>query len=984
MKRKTFKQLLVFSLIGFGIALVAFKKTYAEQQPGNNTISRWFPYYDFDAATFQNAPRKFGPFTRWWLPGNDITNEELQREIQMFAENGFAGVEIQPLIRGLNPNASKDQKDRIYSWDTPSYYEHLRAIMQQAQKSGIVVDMNGGSGWPLGGPFVDPGESIKTLAVSDTALMGGQLFEGPLPAPHNHDQKPEGALVSRLIKNLFDEKLAVLQNVIAARISKKEEKQIVLDPATLVNLTNKVQNGKLTWQAPAKGKWQLVATWMTPSGEKPSLIASSKVSYVIDHLDPLVVKKSYDYLLGERSGLPKFYSKPMRAVFNDSYEFHIDRFFSSDLLTAFKAMNGYDIAPYLSSVFQKGYNHPVNLSRLYQGAKPPFTFYETENWRMMYDYDRTLNEVFKNNFIKTSNDWMKQHGLLHRTQAYGFPIDLIGGAGATDIPEAEQLFAGGSEGYLKLVTSGAHLYNHPVITQESFVSRNRAEMTTPQKIKMWADKSFACGINQLIYHGTPYKYNNGDYGNEGWNTWSSPFSPSSNYSTGMNESDPFWKDIKEMNQYLSRCQYALRAGKPKTEVLIYMPFIDFTSNQIAPNPTEILFGGYFEGVEPDITDPEVSVAPKTLINEWYSRLSKIVNELEAKGISWEFVNDESLQKAKLSSGKINIEGNEYQALILANLPYINLATVKHISTLSKRGLNLWLIGELPQKQPSFRNYEVNDRLANHLLKEAGEQINSKQVAGEMPLSTIIQKISFANPVDFSRQITREMKNGSQIKFIWNKSDHWQTILLNLDKSFAASYWLNPENGTIEKNNGVTVTYQLPPYGSVILYAAKNVLFKNLLSGAELTGTNFKDILKIEKWTIKVADVTLQNASLIDWRTNEQLKHKSDEGVYTAIFNMKEIVPGKRYFLDLGKVYFTAGVQVNDKEAGKRLFAPYQMDITKFLKSGNNIIEVRITTTRRNRFIGEALKGNLHYAQFKDKENTLMPSGLVGPVIIKSL
>ncbi|MBC7922279.1 MAG: hypothetical protein H7Z75_14450 [Ferruginibacter sp.] len=61
-----------------------------------------------------------------------------------------------------------------------------------------------------------------------------------------------------------------------------------------------------------------------------------------------------------------------------------------------------------------------------------------------------------------------------------------------------------------------------------------------------------------------------------------------------------------------------------------------------------------------------------------------------------------------------------------------------------------------------------------------------------------------------------------------------------------------------------------------------------------------------------------------------------------------------------------------------------MDISKFIRSGENRIDVRITTTRRNGFVGEAAKGNPHYNQFKGQENTLVPSGLVGPVVIKKI
>ena len=973
------KTLFFHIVIALAICIIAISFKKVSNGPPEKS-KPWFPEYDFNAAVFKTAPKEFGPFTRWWWPGNDVTSPELQREVQMFADNGFAGVEIQPLIMGLNFK-SEEQNARVFSWDSPSFFEHLKAVMEQARKSKITVDMNGGTGWPLGGSFFDPRKSMKTLVVSDTSLNGGQLYDGSLPPPDQHLGKP----LRGEEKNKVENDWAIIKSVIAARVVKQTEKQTILDPVSLVNLTAQVQNNHLSWTAPADGSWKIIVTWDIPSGEKPSLAASSKTNYVIDHLDSSVVKDTYDYLLGPRTGLPEYYGNPLRAVFNDSYEFHADRLISPDLIEVFKKINGYDIVPYLASVYQKGYDNPTYIAAQYPGAVPPFVFNENENWRIMYDYDNTVNEVFKNNFIKTSDRWMQVHGLLHRTQAYGFPIDLIGSAGSADIPEAEQLFAEGSEGYLKLVTSGAHLYNHPVVTQESFVSIYRAEMTTPQKIKIWADKSFACGINQLIYHGTPYKYNNGEFGAEGWNTWSSPYTRFINFSSGMNESDPFWKDIKTVNQYITRSQYALRSGKPKTDVLIYTPFINFTEDQIALNPEEILYRGYFKGVEPNITGSGVFEAPKSKINEWYTKLWKIVNELESKGITWEFVNDESLKKAGLAAGQIRINGNSYQALILANLPYMNLKTAERVNGLSKLGMKIWFIGDLPKMQPSYYNYEINDLFLKKLIEESARQSGAIFVKDELPDTSIQQDIVFTKPTSFTRQITRLMSDGSELKFIWNKSDQWQTISLRTGTHFTASYWMNPEKSNIEKNNGTTAVYQLAPYGSVLFYASKNTLLvSSLLSPPALTENSAIELLQITNWNIQVGDQRLNNNALIDWRENDSLKYKSGEGIYNASFQMDKIIPGSHYFIDLGKVYFTATVLINGKDAGRRIFAPYSLEITSLIQSGENIVEIRVTTTRRNGFTGEALKKNPLYAQFNGKENILMPSGLVGPVIIKLL
>jgi hypothetical protein len=53
--------------------------------------------------------------------------------------------------------------------------------MEQAQTSKVTVDMNGGSGWPLGGQFFAPQESMRTLGIADSALVAGTVFNGRIP-----------------------------------------------------------------------------------------------------------------------------------------------------------------------------------------------------------------------------------------------------------------------------------------------------------------------------------------------------------------------------------------------------------------------------------------------------------------------------------------------------------------------------------------------------------------------------------------------------------------------------------------------------------------------------------------------------------------------------------------------------------------------------------------------------------------------------------
>ena len=64
--------------------------------------------------------------------------------------------------------------------------------------------------------------------------------------------------------------------------------------------------------------------------------------------------------------------------------------------------------------------------------------------------------------------------MLLRAQSYGVDLDVMRAAGATPLPEAEQLYAGGSEMFLKMVSSGAMLYGRSHVSAESMVWLGRA------------------------------------------------------------------------------------------------------------------------------------------------------------------------------------------------------------------------------------------------------------------------------------------------------------------------------------------------------------------------------------------------------------------------------------------------------------------------------------------------------------------------------
>lgn len=92
-------------------------------------------------------------------------------------------------------------------------------------------------------------------------------------------------------------------------------------------------------------------------------------------------------------------------------------------------------------------------------------------------------------------------------------------------------------------------------------------------------------------------------------------------------------------------------------------------------------------------------------------------------------------------------------------------------------------------------------------------------------------------------------------------------------------------------------------------------------------------------------------------------------------------------LSLGKVCNIAEVYVNGKEVATLWRTPFSVDVSHYLKTGDNQLEIKVTNLWVNRLIGDSRKGvvPLTYTpvKFFGADDTLLPSGLLGPVELQT-
>lgn len=127
--------------------------------------------------------------------------------------------------------------------------------------------------------------------------------------------------------------------------------------------------------------------------------------------------------------------------------------------------------------------------------------------------------------------------------------------------------------------------------------------------------------------------------------------------------------------------------------------------------------------------------------------------------------------------------------------------------------------------------------------------------------------------------------------------------------------------------------------------------------------------------------------LTSW-TNQNLAWYSGRAMYRKEFTLDRTycAPGVWLTLDLGKVCYNAEVWLNGRLVGTRVWPPYRVDVTEFVRPGKNELTIVVANLLANRMhwdIFDDSKTNLIYRRWHDsvlmRDAWCFESGLIGPV-----
>ena len=885
------------------------------------------------------------PWTRWWWMGNAVDEKGLDKQLTTLSNAGFGGVEIVPIY------GAKEFENRYINYLSPEWMKMLQFTTDKAKSLKMGVDMAVGTGWPIGGPQVDEQDAATKMIIQTYTISASENFSEKIV--------------------LKDEKQKILKTIKLDIVTAYNEK----NEATV--LTDKVTNdGSLNWK-PSSGKWTIYAVFVGKTLQKVKRAAPGGEGFTLDHFSPDATTdylKTFDKAFGNSN-------YGIRSFFNDSYEVY-NADWTPDFLNEFKKRRGYDLSPYIKYLVGDEENEIAG--------------------RVKSDYRETLSELILNNFTKDFTNWAHSKNSKNTNQAHGSPGNLLDLYAAVDIPESETFGSSIFEipglkrdsadiqksdmpdfNMLKFASSAANVTGKKLTSNETFTWLTEHFKTSWSQAKPEVEQVFLSGINHVFYHGTTYTPTDVPF--PGWLFYAS---------VNFVPENSLWPHLKGLNSYIERTQSVLQSGKSDNELLIYWPIYD---QWASPKGKDVTF---------KVHNVEKWLQPTPMY--------KNLNKLSKMGYSLDMISDKMIDESKSENQKIQVskEGSSYQVLIVPELTYLPESTLKNILDLAQDGASIIFQNE-PKDIPG--NFEVEKRRT--LLKSLWNQISFQNQAGNVKTASfgkgkIVLSSDVAKGLEYLK-IEREKLTDTGLKFVRRQFDGGKYYYLvnhtskEINQFVPINYTgkqttiLNPKNGDFgvaqTQNNSVRI--QLKSGESLILGNSETV--DSSISKWKYTEKTDAPIVLVQSWQLsfKEGGPEIPKARTIkklepwtNFSDDPATQSFSGTGVYTTTFNLKK-KNADDYLLKFDKLYESAKVIVNGKDAGIVWNIPFEINIGKYLKKGKNTIQIEVCNLMANRIryldqnkiiwrnYNEINFVNIDYKPFDASKWKVQPSGLDGQIQI---
>ena len=976
-------------------------------------------------ADFRQPPVLARPLFRWWWSATPLDSGELVREVDAMAQEGFGGAEI---AFGTG------------TWATDAQRQGLAAVLAEAKRLGLRMDMTFGASWPITTPATAPATGLSEQELQYGEVSFGGAYAGPVPPPFDDPTNSKGAtlvaVTAARVQGEGDPAIPVDPGAPNAGVTPNAPASPpVLDPSSLVDLTPMVSSGTIAWTPPSPGHWIIFGLWSRPSSQNVmNEFYAPSVKAVDGYLDANQIGSAAAPLL---PGLG-------RDFFEDSLELDANLFWTPDMLSRFRTLRGYDLTKYLPLLFIQGEdNYPVPEPT----PNPDFDLPGGLGTRVRHDFYQTLQQLYETEHIQPFEAWSRSHGMDYRTQAaYGAPLDNTASARAVveagGIADDETLNAGDpiplndpqwefALDHYRSVVAGVHEAGGKEVNSELGAEFFRDQEVNLGDYKAMMDKQWAAGMTRPIVHGF-------DYQNPGA-AWPGADDFSGIVATSWNQSTmPEFSMFGPLAGYWARGNMVLQAGQPRIDVAVlrdgYLttaatyPALgtDVANNQVGPQvPGNPLVDNEGRPVIDDTLGSNVSgVRPQPLFDS---------TSLERAGYTLEFVDPGGLTDPRAGGGRtLYPDGPAYQALVV-DQSSLSAAAAQALAAAAGRGLRVVFVGDPPAAGSGAFDPAGEDSQVKAAIDSTLRLATVKRVATQADVLGALQALGVAPGARWSSPLPIYSQHRSSPSadyfYLWNADSVAHTFTASL-ASTGAPYLLDLWTGettplgqydvsggrtlarvTLQAGQTMVIGFRhdassvhavsVSGHGASVVSDGTGLELRDAQPGRHTVALSDGRTVSVDvpaapapvtpaSWHLHV-DATGPNGNtpydlslthLQDWRNISQIQGESGTGTYTTTLDLPAGWGARNVgaILGLGQVDGAMQAYLNGQRVAPDIDPDQAWDVTGLVHAGANQLKVVVTTTLKNKIVSEVRSGGIssNTATYAVQQAT-QPYGLLGPV-----
>jgi len=951
---------------------------------------------------FANPPLEARPGALWaWLNGY-VDKDQITKELQEMKAKGMRGAIIWDVGSLVDPEKIIPAGPAFMGKES---IEAIHWAMDVASDLGLELGLFASSSWNAGGAWIGPEDASKALVWSETPVDGPRSFDGVLPLPEKTG-KPYWDVAG----------LAVPTH--AGRPSADASE--VIDLGKFLDRT-----GRLNWEVP-KGSWKILRFVGHTTGQRLECPSPNSDGFVIDHLSRKAVDNHLAFMLNALKGDRRDLGS-LKYFFFDSYEVWEGTDWTGDWLKEFFDRYGYDPLPYFPAF----------------AGQVIGTRERTE--RALHDLTKNSSDLIIDNHFRRANEILNRNGVKLIAEAgHGGAarVDVLKAMGAVDIPMGE--FWNHEKFWVtKEAASAAHIYGKKLVPAESLTGWQHWK-DGPLGYKRLIDIAFCAGLNQVTFHtfahnppeaGRPgFAYHAGEHFNVNstWWNFSKPMLDYLSRCCTMLQQGQFVADVclyygdqapnlvpsrridPSVRPEFDEVTQCLHCGKPRPVQVASLGLgydYDYVDEEVLVNRMRVENGrivlpdglSYRLLVLPDRTDISPAVLGKIeeLVKAGavvvgrkpdrsnslkdYPRCDEVVKDIAAR--VWGPADGGRAKDHAYGQGRVTWDRSLKD--VLADMGVGPDFTVENIQDQDQH------IDYIHRRTEQEDYYFIS----NSSLQ--AEEVSCKfRVEGDRapflwdPADGSISRCYAYEPTTGGIRLTLTMAPVSSIFVVFKKGDTpgGPLTVKRVAKKDARG---NP--GSFDRKDveivsleGRRVTARIGAAGTYQIVNAQG------LTCSMNADSIPPDISLPQPWKLAFpkgmgAPGSLLLEGLVSWTDSPDpgVKYFSGTASYSNSFVVPEEHPQKGYsfVLDLGKLKEVAEVFINGKSAGILWKEPFRVDITRFVKPGDNTLDVAVTNLWNNRIVGDLQPGNgTAYARTNMKtrfsaRTPLISSGLLGPVKI---